>query len=411
MNIVIVNHYAGGPSFGMEFRPYYMAKEWAALGHKVIVVGATYSHLRSKQPGGKSIRIETTDGVKYIWVPTNTYKGNGLGRILSFLNFLYGLYFKVGRVIEKEFVPDLIIASSTYPLDLYPLRRLANKYNAKLCYEVHDLWPLSPQELGGYSKYHPFVVVMQMAENFGYQESDFIVSMLPAALPHMIEHGLDPKKFHYIPNGFDKGEWDKENIAPLPKEHVEAIAELKSKHSFLVAYAGNHGIANSLDSFLDAAALLKSNVAIVLVGDGPEKNGLIKMANEKKITNAYFLPAIKKKSIPALLEQFDALYIGLKNESLFRFGISPNKMIDYMMAGKPIIQAINAGNNMVKEYGCGIDVTPENPASIALGIETIESMHASDRATLGANGRKAALAHHDYKVLSENFIKAYKKNS
>jgi glycosyltransferase involved in cell wall biosynthesis len=407
MNIVIVNHYAGGPSFGMEFRPYYMAKEWAALGHKVIVVGATYSHLRSKQPGGNHIRIETTDGVKYIWVPTNVYKSNGVGRIFSFLYFLYGLYFKVDKLIKKEFIPDLVIASSTYPLDLYPLRRLANKYKAKLCYEVHDLWPLSPQELGGYSKNHPFVVVMQMAENFGYKKSDFIVSMLPAALPHMIEHGLDPKKFHYVPNGFDKEEWNKENITPLPKEHIEIIAGLKSKYSFLVAYAGSHGVANSLDSFLDAAKLLKSNTAIVLVGDGPEKASLVKMAGDKKVTNAYFLPAVKKKSIPALLEQFDALYIGLQNQPLFRFGISPNKMIDYMMAGKPIIQAIKAGNNMVREYSCGIDVTPENPESIANGIETVAAMSPAERAAMGANGTKAALQYHDYKVLSENFIKAY----
>ena len=84
MNIVIVNHYAGGPSFGMEFRPYYLAREWMRKGHRVLIVGASFSHLRTDQPEiVTALKYENIDQVEYLWLRTNRYFGNGIGRILS----------------------------------------------------------------------------------------------------------------------------------------------------------------------------------------------------------------------------------------------------------------------------------------------------------------------------------------
>src|SRR5687768_11908263 len=93
MNIVIINHYAGGKRFGMEFRPYYMAKKWKKAGHNVLIVSASFAHLRSVQPVvTKSHAKEVIDGVDYLWIKTNEYKGNGLSRILSMLSFTRKLY-------------------------------------------------------------------------------------------------------------------------------------------------------------------------------------------------------------------------------------------------------------------------------------------------------------------------------
>ncbi|MEX1238370.1 MAG: glycosyltransferase, partial [Cyclobacteriaceae bacterium] len=180
MNIVIINHYAGGTSFGMEFRPFYLAKEWIKLGHKVIIVAGSFAHLRSRQPEiNAAVTHETIDGADYLWLRTNRYDGNGLGRIFSMLLFTIRLYLLKNKL--EYFKPDLIIASSTYPMDSFPSRWLAKKFGAKFCFEVHDLWPLSPMEFGNYSKWHPFIMIVQWAEDYAYKHADFVVSLLPAA--------------------------------------------------------------------------------------------------------------------------------------------------------------------------------------------------------------------------------------
>ena len=193
MNILIINHYAGSPTLGMEFRPYYMAREWLKMDHATRIVGASFSHLRKTQP---SVKQETVDGISYSWIKTNRYHGNGLGRICSMFAFIGKLLLGYKRLL-RDFVPDVVIASSTYPLDNYVAYRIARHYGSKMVYEIHDLWPLSPMELGGYSAKHPFIRVMQRAEDFAYRHCDAVVSMLPKAADHCNEHGLPAGKFFY----------------------------------------------------------------------------------------------------------------------------------------------------------------------------------------------------------------------
>lgn len=399
MNILLINHYAGSPELGMEFRPFYMAKEWRKQGHKVLIVGATYSHLRKQQPNGGRQNI---DGVDYYWVKTNEYKGNGLGRIFSMFLFVFKLMFSCGKV-WKEFIPEVVIASSTYPLDIYPSRRIARKYKAKLVYEVHDLWPLSPMELGGYSKWHPFIMLMQWAENYAYKKVNAVVSMLPKADEHMFEHGLPKDRFYCVPNGVVEDDWEKP--LELSEQHTVLLEKLRFENKFLVGFTGAHGIANSLQTIIDAVAALENkNVCLILVGTGQEKNNLIEYVKKQKILNVYFLPPIDKLMIPSLLRKMDVLYIGLQNQSLFRFGISPNKLFDYMMARKPVIQAINAGNNIVREAQCGIDVEPENVEQVIGAINRLLDMTQEERNVWGENGYRFVMKNHTYNVLGKNFL-------
>jgi glycosyltransferase involved in cell wall biosynthesis len=407
MNIILVNHYAGGKRFGMEFRPYYMAKEWGKAGHKVVIVAASYAHLRSVQPVVTNFNSrEVIDEVDYLWIKTNRYHGNGMGRILSMLFFTFKLFFLHKKL--RDFKPDLIIASSTYTIEAFPLFRMARKLKAKFCYEVHDLWPLSPIEFGGYSKYHPFIRIMQWGEDYAYKHSDFVVSLLPAAKPYMVSRGLKPEKFVYIPNGIDVSEWA-ESDDSLPPDHTRLLNDLRTKNQFVIGYAGSHGIANSLASLVEASKFLDNNIAIVFVGDGPEKKPLQDKVSREGIKNVYFLDPIPKRKIPLLLTFFDGVYVAFQKQSLLRFGISPNKMFDYMMAEKPIIQAIEAGNNLVKDYNCGIAVEPENPHAIATGITKLKSMTVEERIFLGKNGKAAVLRHHNFSVLCQQFIDAAEK--
>lgn len=398
MNILLINHYAGSPELGMEFRPYYIAKEWLSFGNKVKIVGATYSHLRKKQP---LAGIQNIDGVDYYWIKCNRYKGNGIGRVLSMFIFVFKIFLKYKSLI-KEGKPDVVIASSTYPLDNIVARYISKKTGAKYIYEVHDLWPLSPVELGGMSKKHPFVKLMQWAENYAYKHCDAVVSMLPCALEHMMEHGLSKEKFYCVPNGIVKADWDR--VEKLPEEHSQLIQTLK-KDKFLVGFAGAHGIANSLEAVIDAISALKDeNIALILVGTGQEKDNLISYVREKQISNVFFLPPITKYQIPSFLTEMDVLYIGLQRQSLFRFGISPNKIFDYMMAGKPIVQAIDAGNNIVKDAQCGLSVEPDNSNAIADAIRKLKELDSRLLEEFGNNGHEYVLKYHSYDVLSKRFL-------
>jgi len=404
MNILLINHYAGSIKHGMEYRPFYLAREWVRMGHDVTIVAASHSHVRSINPTINSqISGETIEGVKYLWFKTPEYNGNGIKRAINILTFAFQIYLHQ-RHLTEEVLPDVVIASSTHPLDSIPARFLANKVQARLIYEVHDLWPLSLIELGGMPTWHPFVMLIQLGENFAYRYADGVVSMLPNAHEHMVEHGMMPKKFNYIPNGINVEEWRQDRGA-LPDQHIEVINQLAKSGLFLIGYAGAHGIANALSTVVEAGLLLQDEpIAFVLVGNGLEKQNLHRMVEEHGIRNIFFLPPVAKPSIPSLLSKMDVLYIGLKKEPLFRFGISPNKLMDYMMAAKPIIQAIEAGNNPVRESGCGLSIPSEDPIALAAAIQKMMQIPLSERLRMGQQGQDYVLQNHDYKILAQQFI-------
>lgn len=405
MNILYINHYAGGPAYGMEYRPYYLAREWVRAGHQVTIVAASQSHVRSRQPDAtQPFTHEQIDGIDFVWCATPSYRGNGVGRVLNIVAFLRRL-----RQWRNwlRFKPDVVIASSTYPADIGPARRIARSHGATLVWEVHDLWPLSPIELGGMSRRHPFILWMQREEDNACRHADLVVSMLPKADAHLREHGMVADKFVYVPNGIDPDEWASEPAVMLPAAHASAIAVARSRGDLLVAYAGAHGVANALGSLLDAAKLCRDDpVTWLLVGSGPEKEMLQRRVRDERLERVVMLDPVPKAVIPHLLRSMDVLYIGLQSEPLFRFGISPNKLMDYMMAARPILCAIEAGNDPVSEAGCGQTIKPEDPTSLAEAVRHMCALPASERASLGRAGRAYVEVHHVYPVLASRFLTA-----
>ena len=401
MNILIINHYAGSPNHGMEYRPYHFAKEWIKSGHNITIIASSFSHVRFQQPKCEhSITVENIDDIQYVWLKTPEYHGNNFRRIMNMFSFTVQSCIRT-LPIEK---PDIVIDSSTYPLTIYGADKIARKYGARLIFEVHDLWPLSPMELGGYSKYHPFIIVMQRAENYAYKNAHRVISLLPKAKEHMISHGMSPEKFVYIPNGVDISSWQLSDN--LPKEHKDLLKGLKRNDKFIVGYAGAHGIANALEHLANAARLLKNNhnIHFVLVGQGPLKNDLQSFVAKEKLDNISFLPAVSKMIVPDILNYFDVCYIALDQKPLFRFGVSPNKMFDYMMAAKPIINAIDAGNDLVKEIGCGVSVPPVDSQAIVNAVLYLYKLSQEDRYLMGQKGQNYVKTHLDYEVLSKKFL-------
>lgn len=406
MKILLVNHYAGSPHHGMEFRPYYLAREWVRAGHEVTIVAASYSHVRAVQPEMQGLaREEFIDGIRYRWLPTPHYAGNGVGRLRNILSFLRQLRADAWR-LTREFRPDAVIASSTYPMDVWVAKKLARLAKARLVYEVHDLWPLSLIELSGMSPRHPFAMMCGKAEADAYRDADVVVSMLPCVHQHMASRGLDLRKLRIVPNGFAPEEWQGES-APLGATLAAHLDAERAAGRVIVGYAGSMGLPNALDVLLDAAARLKeAPLSFVLVGSGHEAVRLVERAQAEGLSHVRFFAPIPKAQIPTLLARFDIAYIGWQRTPIYRFGIAPNKLIDYLMAGRAVLHSVEAGNDPVAEAGAGLTVAPEDADAVAQGLLQLAALPAAAREAMGQRGRAFAMAHHAYPVLAARFIEA-----
>ncbi len=403
-NILYLDNYAGSAEHGRSFRPYYLGTEWLKKGHKVFVVAGTFSHLRNKQPAFPS--VENIEGITYIWLATPKYKGNGVKRAYSMLIFMLQLFFNLKKII-KIANPDVIIASSVHMLDIYPawLMKKLIKKKVSLVFELHDLWPLTLIQIGNISKYNPFVMFLAITEKFLYRNIDQVVSILPNTLPYMNKFGISDSQFCHIPNGIVLDEWTTNN--PLPVIQQKIIDDLKKKGKFLVGYAGTYSIANCLYNLLDAAYLCQQkgcdNVHFLLIGNGPEKENIIHLAKEREMENISFLDIIPKSCIPSFLKQMDILYFGLMDKPIYEYGISLNKIFDYMMAGRPLLQAVSRGNDIVEREKCGINVPSNSPDLLCDAILKLRNYPKNILSEIGLRGKKYVLQHHNYQQLANSF--------
>jgi glycosyltransferase involved in cell wall biosynthesis len=402
MHIVFIAHFAGSPQHGMVYGHYYLAREWVRTGHHVTIVAAGFAHTRFNQPQvSGQIAEEYIDGIRYLWIPTPSYSpADRVGRVRNILTFVKRVWTK-NLPIQKA---DVVISSSHHPFAIHPARYLANRLNARLIFEVRDLWPLTLIELGGASVKNPFIRLMQYSENYAYRQTDKVVSVLPAAKEYMIEHGLRPDKFVYVPNGVDLD--DVAHPETLPSGHADLIEALRSKGKFLVGYAGRVGLANALHSLIDALKLCPGDdIAAVILGEGSHAVELQSQAQEIGIADkVYFLESVPKNQVHDFIARMDCVYIGLQSQPLFRFGVSPTKLNDYMLAAKPIVYAIDAPGNTVEESGAGITCRAENASDISQALMTMKAMSPDERVEMGLRGQAWIVGNKDYRVLAARFL-------
>ncbi len=407
MNILLINHYAGSKEYGMEYRPYYLACEWIKQGHQVTIVGATFSHLRLKNPDVKEdYAFENIEGIRYIWFKTPAY-GGSFARIKNMLVFMRKLY-KYSKRLVADVSPNLVIASSTYPLDNYPAYKIAKMAGAKYTYEIHDIWPLSPMLIGGYGKWHPFIMVMQRAEDFAYKHVDKVVSLLWNAEGHCRERGLAEGKFVCVPNGFFPEEWTDDRFKmALPEEHQKVFDSLQGK--IIVGFAGGFAVSGNVITLVKSAAKLKNRTDIhfVLVGKGPELSSYEKVIKEEGLSNITILSAVPKKLIPAINRHFDIAYLGGLHSELHQYGTSYNKMTDYMLCSLPIVQSVDEPGSVVERVGCGIRVEAENVKAVADAIVKLADMTTEERTEMGRKGKEYVEKNLPWSKLAQDFLKPF----
>jgi len=394
--IWLINQYGSTPETAMGGRHYYLAQELAKKGYNVYLVAGRYSHLlRQPKQFSEPYMIEKIDtNFSFVWVNVPEYQeAHSKQRVLNWFKFSWALT-KLPSIITDH--PDAILYSSPSPIGYIGAKYLANKFKAKFIFEVRDIWPLTLIELGGHSPKHPFVRFMQWIEDRAYKKSDYVFSNLFNAVEHMTSRGLNPKKFNWIPNGISIDEvMNKDDLSP------EVLSQLP-KNKFIVGYTGTIGVANAIDDLIDAAKLLSAykDIHFVLVGSGKEKQYLVQKSLDLGLDNITFIDAIPKKQIQSMLNTFDICYIGWQKNSLYRFGIAPNKLPEYLFSAKPVIHAFSGKGDIVELAYAGLTIDAENPALIAESILQLYHLPEHERQAMGQRGKEYVLQHLDYSKIA-----------
>lgn len=402
MNIWIFNHYAHPPDLPGGTRHYDLGRELVRRGHRVVIFATSfhhYLHRETRLHPEEKWKIEDVDGVKFVWLRTPHYWRNDWRRVRNMVIFAvraWRLGRKLLRLAPDVGKPDVVIGSSPHLLTPLAAYWVAKHYRAGFVMEVRDLWPQTIIDMGELSARHPITKALQMLERFLYHRAEKIITLLPRAHEYIADCGIARKKVVWIPNGVD-----------LSRFARAAMPEI-SHEGFRVMYLGAHGQANALDMLIHAAKVVQDKgiheIRFILIGDGPEKPNLIELAEKLELKNVEFHAPLQKAEVPKTLHEADATVFVLNDLPLYKYGISLNKLFDYLAAKKPLILAGNPINNPVEEAQCGLTVPPRDPEALAEAVIKLYKMPKEERDAMGRRGREYVEQYHAIPVLAEKLI-------
>ncbi len=395
-HVWVLNHYATEPDGAGGTRHFHLADRLVSFGWQATLIAASVELNTGRQrlAPKEKLRRETLKGVPYLWIRTPEYQGNGVGRMLNMLAYTWRVLLpSYTRGLPK---PDVVIGSSVHPFAALSASWLARRHGTPFIFEVRDLWPQTLIDLGRLRERSLIASVFRFLERWLYRRADRIIVLLPRAVDYIAPLGIDPKKVVWVPNGVD--------VQGFP----DPGAKLKVGDPFTLMYYGAHGQANGLDVLIRAMELVKERIAhpfirLRMIGDGPLKPSLRQMAVAAGLEGNWvvFEDPVPKDQIPNIASQADAFVITVLDvPGLYRYGISMNKLFDYLAGHRPVVIASAAVNNPVDEAGCGLTVPPGNPDALAKAIVSLASMSLGQRNMMGARGRRHVEAAYDYGELA-----------
>lgn len=343
MKIVILHQHFRFPGQGGAIRSYYLAKALVEAGHEVIVIS-----------GGNSHRKITEEGIAVRYVSVDYDNRFGFfARVWSFGKYMW----LAGRAARQEKGVNYFYAISV-PLTVgITAMWLKRRTGVPFLFEVGDLWPEAPIQLG-FVKNPWLQKFLYWMEKRIYQEADSIVALSPA-IQKDIRAKVSNKKVHLIFNMADT-----DCYQPEPRTEELATAwDLQEK--FVISYIGAIGFANGLDFLLDCAAHCKGqeHIRFVLAGEGAMLHHLKKRKENEGLTNVMFLPFGNRESVQKIMRVTDACFISYLPVPVLETG-SPNKYFDALAAGKLIL--INFGGwirTEIEDKGCGVYVDGRDPST------------------------------------------------
>lgn len=376
-------------------RHYELASFLARRGHRVTIIASPISYLSGR---ARQARIpwraeqEPEPGLRIIRTYTySAYHKSFFHRVVGFFSFMVSS-FLVGMSVKQV---DLVWGTSPPIFQGFTAWLLARLKRVPFLFEVRDLWPAFAIAVGVLK--NPLLIrLSQWLERFLLHRADLVMVNSPGFIQHVTERGA--KRVELIPNGADPAMFDpSDDGAAFRQEHG-----LEGK--FIVLYAGAHGLSNDLGVVLQAAEILRDQVQVkfVFVGDGKEKPALQAQAQSAGLENVLFLPPVAKQSINAMLAAADACIAILKPIELYKTTY-PNKVFDYMAAGKPVLLAIDGViRQVVEQAGAGIFCQPGDASALARGVLAMESTR-QQTFQMGAAGRHHIERFFSRHVLAEQF--------
>ena len=384
-----------GPST-VGSRGYQLMRKLAAGGDQVAIITSDSNHLAVVPKMTSPHLIQHVDGLDLLWIRTMKFRGaKSLRRILSWLHFEWRLLFAPWKVLPK---PDAIIVSSLSLLTVLNGVRLQRRYGAKLVFEVRDIWPLTLVEEGGYSARNPLVILLGAVERFGYRRADLIVGTMPNLAAHVKEVLGHPKDVQCIPMGYNADRTDE--TGQVPEAYLEAgVPEGK----FLIGYAGSIGISNALDTFFEAVAAVAQDerVHFVIVGDGG-----LRLDYERRyghLPNVTFVGRVPRDAVQPVLAQFDLLYFSAHLSKVWEYGQSLNKLIDYMLSGRPVLASFTGFPSMITEAESGVFVPSGDRDALVAELTRLSQIEPERLRAMGQRGAEWIRANREYGVLADSY--------
>jgi glycosyltransferase involved in cell wall biosynthesis len=377
-------------------RHHELARYLASQGHRVTILASPISYLTGKSRSAKIPWCEKQlDGEFITILRVYTYPAlhrSFAFRLISFFTFMVSS-FVIGLGVKNV---DLVWGTSPPIFQGATAWALARLKRVHFLFEVRDLWPAFAVAVGVLK--NPLLIrLSEWLEGFLYRQADTVVVNSPGYIQHVQKRGAI--NVELVPNGTD---------TCMFTPAVDGIAFRQSHgfgSQFVVLYAGAHGLSNDLGIVLEAAKTLmpRRDIKIVLLGDGKDKPALQAQAMREGLNNLLFIPPLPKLEMPAALCAADACIAILKPIEMYRTTY-PNKVFDYMAAGRPVILAIEGViKEVIDAAGGGIPIPPGDPQALARAILQLADHPALAR-QMGRQARLYVESHFDRNLLASKLM-------
>ena len=407
----ILNHYAAPPNDPAGVRHYTLARAVVERGASATVFAAGFRHgIGDDRLSGTSlVRSESYDGVQFVWVRTVSYRDNTWLRMLNMVSYsVMAVFAQIGRRS-----PTVVVGSSVHPFAALAGWFIARLRGATFIFEVRDIWPQTLVDIGAMADNSSVARLLYALEAFLTRRADTVISLLPGLGDYLESRGLPSAHVRYLPNGLDLAAFDAAIGSP-PDRQDDTVASLlasierwKSGGETVFAWVGAHGRINRLGIVLEAVSIVNqsSDTAIhaLFVGDGPEKPALVAKAASLELGNVTFADPIPKQSVPLVLDAVDAGVIHSARMPVHRYGVSFNKLFDYMAARLPVVFAVETPYDFVEQEHAGLTVAPDEPQALAEALIDMAELGRARRLEMGQLGRAFVERQHDMAVLGETF--------
>lgn len=403
-----ISKYALPPKYGAQHRLFKLSEKFNKKGYSSIVISSSTNHLADLPQQKQLFKKENIGSTPAIFIKGIRFESSiSRRRVLSWFIFEWRFFWFILSAYKKyTSKPDVILVSSLSLLTI--LNGIIAKwlFGAKLIFEVRDIWPMSAVLVAGYSEKHPFVRMLRWVEKLGYQKADVITSPLENLKEHIENSISQPFSFVYIPHGYDP---DPNAAEPLDEAFIQKYIP---RSKFKIAYIGNIVSAYDLETMLACAKSLdkkNTDIHFLVLGNGNHKEQL--MSDAANLSNITFIPRIPKAQVPSFLAECDLMTNYLLPKPLFKYGVSPQKLIDYMLAGKPIVMSYTGYPSSVSKVGNGVEIEAGNVERLVKAFETYSRMSKAELQAIGEKGRQYLTKHLYWAAVADKYIEVIKKNS